>query len=719
MASLSTLYSSSPSLKQSTVKAFTSPPTTRGDSFSFPHTSKPTTHLPLTLSASRSHTSHSDAASAAAKKELIKDPDALWKRYLDWLYQQKDIGLYLDVSRVGFTDEFVVDMEERFKGAFKAMEELEKGSIANPDEGRMVGHYWLRNSSLAPRPALKTLIENTLDSICSFADDIVSGKIKPPSSPAGRFTQILSVGIGGSALGPQFVAEALAPDNPPLKIRFIDNTDPAGIDHQIAQLGPELASTLVIVISKSGGTPETRNGLLEVQKAFRDAGLNFAKQVLISGLSYGSLDYLQISSAATSRCMLMQGVAITQENSLLDNTARIEGWLARFPMYDWVGGRTSVMSAVGLLPAALQGIDIREMLAGAAIMDEATRTNSVSLSCCSLCMNCFIEDYEPYHMVGFSDSPVNFFQLKNNPAALLAMCWYWASDGVGSKDMVILPYKDSLLLFSRYLQQLVMESLGKEFDLDGNTVNQGLTVYGNKGSTDQHAYIQQLREGVHNFFATFIEVLRDRPPGHDWDLEPGVTCGDYLFGMLQGTRSALYANGRESISVTIEEVTPRSVGALIALYERAVGLYASLVNINAYHQPGRDILPQCFVISQLKCLLNLENKQRSQVWKPVKRQQQKYWPCKSVCCQFLMKPERLVLYTNPSFSACSCKDPVEPLTLDEIADRCHAPEEIEMIYKIIAHMSANDRVLIAEGSCGSPRSVKVFLGECNVDDMYA
>ena len=85
-------------------------------------------------------------------------------------------------------------------------------------------------------------------------------------------------------------------------------------------------------------------------------------------------------------------------------------------------------------------------------------------------------------------------------------------------------------------------------------------------------------------------------------------------------------------------MTPRSVGALIALYERAVGLYASLVNINAYHQPGRDILPQCFVISQLKCLLNLENKQRSQVWKPVKRQQQKYWPCKSVCCQFLMKP---------------------------------------------------------------------------------
>ncbi|ONM55560.1 Glucose-6-phosphate isomerase [Zea mays] len=432
-------------------------------------------------------------------------------------------------------------------------------------------------------------------------------------SPSGRFTSILSIGIGGSALGPQFVAEALAPDNPPLKIRFIDNTDPAGIDHQIAQLGPELATTLVIVISKSGGTPETRNGLLEVQKAFRDAGLQFSKQ----------------------------GVAITQENSLLDNTARIEGWLARFPMFDWVGGRTSEMSAVGLLPAALQGIDIKEMLAGAALMDEETRNTVV----------------------------------KENPAALLALCWYWASEGIGNKDMVVLPYKDSLLLLSRYLQQLVMESLGKEFDLDGNRVNQGLSVYGNKGSTDQHAYIQQLREGVHNFFVTFIEVLRDRPAGHDWELEPGVTCGDYLFGMLQGTRSALYANDRESISVTVQEVTPRAVGALVALYERAVGLYASLVNINAYHQPGVEA-------------------------------------GKKAAGEVLALQKRVLTVLNEA----TCKDPCEPLTIDEIADRCHCPEDIEMIYKIVQHMAANDRAIIAEGSCGSPRSVKVYLGECNVDE---
>lgn len=564
-----------------------------------------------------SHTSDAllDVPTLKAKTLPETDPLRLWDRYLDWIYQHKDLGLYLDVSRISFSDEFVAEMEVKFHKAFLDMVKLEGGAISNPDEKRMVGHYWLRKPELAPTVFLKKQIEDALDRVSLFAADVVSGKIKPPPCPAGRFTQVLSVGIGGSSLGPQFVAEALAPDNPPLKLRFIDNTDPAGIDHQIAQLGPELSSTLVVVISKSGGTPETRNGLLEVQKAFRERGLDFSKQ----------------------------GVAITQENSLLDNTARIEGWLARFPMFDWVGGRTSEMSTVGLLPAALQGINIKEMLAGAAIMDEATRIPSI----------------------------------KQNPAALLALCWYWASDGVGSKDMVVLPYKDSLLLFSRYLQQLVMESLGKEFDLGGNLVNQGLAVYGNKGSTDQHAYIQQLREGVHNFFATFIEVLRDRPPGHDWELEPGVTCGDYLFGMLQGTRSALYANKRESITVTIEEVSPRSVGAMIALYERAVGLYASLVNINAYHQPGVEA-------------------------------------GKKAAAEVLALQKRVLTVLNNA----SCKDPVEALTLDQIADRCHTPQQIEMIYKIVAHMASNDRVLIAEGRCGSPKSIKVFTGECNVEDLY-
>jgi glucose-6-phosphate isomerase len=110
-------------------------------------------------------------------------------------------------------------------------------------------------------------------------------------------------------------------------------------------------------------------------------------------------------------------------------------------------------------------------------------------------------------------------------------------------------------------------------------------VYGNKGSTDQHAYIQQLRDGINNFFVTFISVMRDQD-GRPFMVQDGVTPGDFLQGFWLGTRQALHEKGRESVSLTIMEVSPFTVGLLIALFERAVGFYGSLVNINAYHQPG-------------------------------------------------------------------------------------------------------------------------------------
>jgi glucose-6-phosphate isomerase len=235
----------------------------------------------------------------------------------------------------------------------------------------------------------------------------------------------------------------------------------------------------------------------------------------------------------------------------LFKVATRESWIETFPMWDWVGGRTSELSAVGLLPAALQGIDIQAMLDGAKDCDAATRAMDPA----------------------------------TNPAACLAMMWHHCGKGKGDKAMVILPYKDRLQLFSKYLQQLVMESLGKAEDLDGNKVEQGIAVYGNKGSTDQHAYIQQLRDGRNDFFATFIEVLKDRK-NDSIEVEQNVTSGDYLSGFFLGTRRALHENDRDSITITIDEVSPRTVGILIALYERAVGLYASMININAYHQPG-------------------------------------------------------------------------------------------------------------------------------------
>lgn len=447
--------------------------------------------------------------------------EQLWQRFQTHYREFPELGLAVDISRMNFPDDFFARIHDRMTAAFQAMAELEAGAIANPDEKRMVGHYWLRNPALAPEAALRTEIQTTLTAIKEFTAAVHSGAVQGTD---GAFQNVLVIGIGGSALGPQFVAKALGqPASDRMSVYFFDNTDPDGIDKVLAELSGQLGQTLAVVISKSGGTKETRNGMLEAKAAYEADGLNFAKHV----------------------------VAVTGEGSELYKVATSGGWLKTFPMWDWVGGRTSELSAVGLLPAALQGLDIDGMLAGAKASDDATRVA----------------------------------KLTENPAAILAAMWFYIGNGKGEKDMVVLPYKDRLELFSKYLQQLIMESIGKELDLNGKVVNQGIAVYGNKGSTDQHAYIQQLREGLSNFFVTFIEVLRDRG-SVSMQVEADVTSGDYLHGFFMGTRTALYEKDRESITLTIRDVSAFSVGVLIALYERAVGLYAQLVNINAYHQPG-------------------------------------------------------------------------------------------------------------------------------------
>ncbi len=519
---------------------------------------------------------------------------ALWARYQEYLCVHEAIGLSVDPSRMKFGDGFFAELEPRMQAAFSAMDALERGAIANPDEQRMVGHYWLRAPERAPEAAIGAAVTGTLEKLRRFVADVHAGRVV---GAGGTFTQLLVVGIGGSALGPQLVAAALGGAGDRLRPSFFDNTDPDGFDRTLGALGRvegALGRTLTIVISKSGGTKETRNGMLEAAAAYQRAGLDFARHA----------------------------VAVTGEGSELDKVATAGGWLERFPMWDWVGGRTSELSAVGLLPAALQGVDIEALLAGARDTDEITRRHDT----------------------------------RSNPAALLALMWHHAGGGRGARDMVILPYKDRLELMSRYLQQLVMESLGKERDLAGAVVHQGIAVYGNKGSTDQHAYVQQLREGVPNFFATFIEVLEDRTgAGTSMWVEPGATAGDYLSGFLLGTRRALYENGRESITITMPRVDARQVGVLIALYERAVGLYASLVGINAYHQPGVEAGKKAAA-----AVLSLQAK---------------------------------VLGTLAGAG----------MTAEAVADAVAAGDEVETVFKLLEHLAANpDHGVRAERVAGKP-----------------
>lgn len=457
---------------------------------------------------------------------MSNDSGLRWQRFQVQYLTYPALDLAVDFSRSGVTDGDLDRLTPFLERGLEAMAALEGGAIANPDEQRRVGHYWLRTPRLAPDLATRTAIEESVASILRFSEQVHSGRLAGAHGP---FRNLLVIGIGGSALGPMLANAALGhPTGSGLRAHFFDNTDPDGMDVVLGRIGPELGQTLCVVISKSGGTKETSNGMKEAMRAYQLAGLSFEKHA----------------------------VAVTMPDSTLDRLAgQSDGskaaWLARFPIWDWVGGRTSQTSAVGLLPAALQGFNIRQLLEGAAACDDITRGRDV----------------------------------RRNPGTMLAALWYILGRGQGARDMVVLPYKDRLELLSRYLQQLVMESLGKERDLRGQVVNQGLAVYGNKGSTDQHAYIQQLREGLDNFFVLFVEVLKDRA-GDPVEVEPGITSGDYLSGFLLGTREALCEKGRPTLTLTLGEVSARSLGVLIALFERTVGLYAHLIGINAYHQPG-------------------------------------------------------------------------------------------------------------------------------------
>jgi glucose-6-phosphate isomerase len=519
----------------------------------------------------------------------MADSKQLWERFKGQLFTDDALGFSIDVSRMDIDDAFIASHDAAIKKALDEMKKLEAGAIANPDEKRMVGHYWLRAATLAPTAEIRSAIEDTLLKIHRFAADVHGGKVRPERG--GLFDNVLVVGIGGSALGPQLVSEALGTRTDRMRAFFFDNTDPDGIDRTLEAIDGAggMQRTLTVVISKSGGTKETRNGMLEAQAAYRAAGLDPARHL----------------------------VAVTGEGSELDKVAVAEKWLTRFPMWDWVGGRTSELCAVGLLPAALQGINIEGMLKGARAMDALTR------------------NADP----------------RKNPALLMTLAWMKATEGKGKKDLVVLPYKDRLVLFSKYLQQLLMESLGKEKDLDGKTAHQGIAVYGNKGSTDQHAYVQQLRDGVPNFFVTFLEVLKERA-GNSIEVEPGVTSGDYLFGFLMGTRRALYEGGRHSVTITIDDVTPNRVGALIALWERAVGFYATFVNINAYHQPGVEAgkkAAQAVITLQQKVVAGL-------------------------------------------------KSAKEGVTADKLADTIGEGAEAETVFKILEHLAANGRARKTRGA---------------------
>lgn len=391
-----------------------------------------------------------------------------------------------------------------FEGAFQNcldfMRGLEAGEPVNISENRQVGHYWLRAPHLAPSETITQQINHEISKIRSYFVD-------------NPFETLLYVGIGGSGLGPNLIYNAFKHKSSK-KVIVFDNVDAEGIAINLKDVNP--LKSCVAIVSKSGTTTETNVVKDFLKYLFTKQGIPFESHAF---------------------CVTMDGTPLWEQAA---------EWSERFRIWDWVGGRTSICSAVGLTVLEFLGLDSQQFLNGAAYMDELTRETKID----------------------------------ENPAAIVAFSILngWEQN---RRNLVILPYSDRLEIFSKYLQQLFMESLGKK-RLDGERF--GVTVYGNKGTTDQHSFVQQLRDGLDDFVVVFIRRLCQDVYVDDSQLE--FPLDRYLDSFLLGTRKALTEAGRINLTITVPKIDEFWLGALIALFERVVGYCGVYFKVNAYDQPG-------------------------------------------------------------------------------------------------------------------------------------
>lgn len=362
------------------------------------------------------------------------------------------------------------------------------------------------------------------------------GKVKAELGPDVR--DVLILGIGGSSLGGRAIYQALsAPVEVPSvealsrpRLHFPDNSDPWLLSHLLKQVDP--AHCAVLVISKSGGTVETAAQQLVV------------RQWLVSTLGRDGLRGKMVAITDPERGTLRE---IADQDRLLS---------LEIPAN--VGGRFSILSAVGLLPACLCGVDIEAMQEGAAAMAER-------------CSNS---------------------RLRENPAGIIAAVHVLQQRLRGRCTHVIMPYGDRLRAFAAWYVQLWAESLGKRLNRLGSVVEQGPTPLAAVGATDQHAQMQLFMEGPRDKLLTFIQVQEaaadlsvPSSPG-PYEYLGNTTLAQLLDAERQGVTQALARDGRPSMTIVLKRIDARSLGALFFLYEAATAFAGELYGIDAFNQPG-------------------------------------------------------------------------------------------------------------------------------------
>ncbi len=455
-------------------------------------------------------------------------------------------GLLLDYSKnliVPETLELLLALAQE-RGLQDQIRDLLAGKRVNTTEKRAAWHTALRAGQAAPRE-----VRNTLAAMRKLATALRDGKI---TGGDGRtITDVVSLGIGGSALGPALAAEACAPEANSPRVHFV--TAPGEkLERTLVRLNAE--STLFIIQSKSFSTQET---LLSAQAA---------KAWLLSSTGAGNGGAHFAAVTAKTEAALAFGVP----------AERI------FPVWDWVGGRYSLWSAVGLPAMIAMGADaFDELLAGAADMD-----------------------------AHFAAAPP-----EKNMAVLLALIGLWHANFFAMGSRAVIPYVPGLAKLPDYLQQLEMESLGKRVSSRGKTLKQhtGVALWGNTGPECQHSFFQLLHQGTQAIPVDFIACCAPRDQGsRDADaiqpvmlancfaqsalLMSGVSATETEQSLLQKGNSARESarlaphqalpGNRPSNTLLLSALNPRSLGALLALYEHRTFVQSTIWGINAFDQWG-------------------------------------------------------------------------------------------------------------------------------------
>lgn len=456
-------------------------------------------------------------------------------------------GLLFDYSKHRADDAVMADLLDfaRARGLEEMRDRMFSGAAINESEGRAVLHTALRRPAtdkvMVEGENIMPFVHEVLDRMRAFTEAVHQGRWTGYNGRA--IETVVNIGIGGSDLGPLMVCEALKPDHiNNIQVRFVSNIDGAHITETLKGCDPE--TTLFIVASKTFTTQET------------------------------------MTNAATARAWLLQhfkeDAAVAKHFvALSTNAAAVRDFGIApdnmFPFRDWVGGRYSLWSAIGLSIALAVGFDkFRALLDGAHAMDRH-----------------------------FQTAP-----LESNMPVIMGLLGLWYRNFWGAESIAVLPYDQYLHRFPAFLQQLDMESNGKSVDRNGQRVSYetGPVVFGEPGTNGQHAFYQLIHQGTSLIPCDFIAARKSRAdlPGQDIDHHHRVLLANMVAqsqALMQGRDLAASGNdpqkvfdgNRPSTTILVDRLDAYHLGMLIALYEHKVFVQGVLWNINSFDQWGVEL----------------------------------------------------------------------------------------------------------------------------------